>query len=122
MIETFFGSDALNSGKALLAALVIGFFFGFSLERAGFSSSRKLAGIFYFRDMTVLKVMFTALITAMIGLSYFVALGWVKPGSLFLMDTVYGAQIAGGLLFGVGFVMGGWLSGNGRRGPGGRQA
>ena len=111
MIETFFSSDLLNSGRALLATLVIGFFFGFALERAGFSSSRKLAGIFYFNDMTVLKVMFTALITAMLGLSYFVALGWIQPESIFLMDTIYGTQIAGGLLFGVGFVMGGWCPG-----------
>ncbi|HPO13913.1 MAG TPA: rhodanese-like domain-containing protein [Candidatus Hydrogenedentes bacterium] len=111
MIETYFGSDALDSGKALLAALVIGFLFGFSLERAGFSSSRKLAGIFYFTDMTVLKVMFTALITAMIGLSYCMALGWIRPESLFLMDTIYGAQIVGGLLFGLGFAMGGWCPG-----------
>ena len=41
------------------------------------TSSRKLAAIFYFRDMTVLKVMFTALITAMLGLSLVVTLGFV---------------------------------------------
>lgn len=111
MIDTFYSLDLLNSGKAFLAALVIGFFFGFALERAGFSSSKKLAGIFYFNDMTVLKVMFTALITAMLGLSYFVALGWIRLESVYEMDTVYGAQIAGGLLFGVGFVMGGWCPG-----------
>ncbi|HUW60922.1 MAG TPA: DUF6691 family protein [Candidatus Bathyarchaeia archaeon] len=70
-----------------------------------------MAGIFYFRDMTVLKVMFTALITAMLGLCYCLAFGWVRPESIFFMDTVYGAQIVGGLIFGVGFVMGGWCPG-----------
>jgi hypothetical protein len=44
---------------AQLAALAIGIAFGFALERGGFGSSRRLAGIFYFRDMTVLKVMFS---------------------------------------------------------------
>ena len=39
----------------------------FVLERAGFGSSRRLAGIFYFRDMAVLKVMFSGLVTAMLG-------------------------------------------------------
>ena len=68
MIETFFGRDALETPAAFVAALVIGMAFGFVLERAGFGSSRKLAGIFYLRDMTVLKVMFTAVITAMLGL------------------------------------------------------
>jgi len=49
-------------------ALLIGVAFGFVLERAGFGSSRRLAGIFYFRDMAVAKVMFSGLVTAMLGL------------------------------------------------------
>ncbi|MBM4091147.1 MAG: sulfurtransferase [Planctomycetes bacterium] len=95
----------------MFAALVIGMAFGFVLERAGFGSSRKLAGIFYFRDMTVLKVMFTAVITAMLGLSYAIALGWIDPDQVYALPTIYRAQILGGLLFGVGFVMSGWCPG-----------
>ena len=97
----------------MFAALVVGFAFGFVLERAGFGSSRKLAGIFYFKDMTVLKVMFTAVITAMLGLSYAFALGWIGPEQVYSLPTVYRAQIVGGLLFGVGFVMSGWCPGTG---------
>ncbi len=112
MIETFFGRDALGTPAAFVAALVIGLAFGFALERAGFGSSRKLAGIFYFRDMTVLKVMFTAVITAMLGLSFLVGLGWIDlAGQINLLPTRYAAQILGGLIFGVGFVMGGWCPG-----------
>lgn len=111
MIETFFGLGTLDSSKALVASAAIGFLFGFALEKAGFGSSRRLAGIFYFRDMAVLKVMFSALITAMLGLLYFRHMGWIGPDQLFFMPTVYGAQIAGGLLFGVGFAMGGWCPG-----------
>ena len=69
MISTFYGIDQLvtsPSAKTFLAAMAVGLLFGFALERAGFGSSRKLAGIFYFRDMTVLKVMFTGVITAML--------------------------------------------------------
>jgi hypothetical protein len=77
MIETFYGLDTLDTPKAFLVALLIGCAFGFSLEQAGFGSSRRLAGIFYFRDMTVLKVMFTAMVTAMLGLQYCLAMGWV---------------------------------------------
>ncbi len=111
MINTFYGLDSLDSPAAFLAALFIGFAFGFSLERAGFGSSRKLAGIFYFRDMTVLKVMFTAMVVAMIGLSYCVGMGWIRPDQVFFMPSAYGAQIVGGLLFGVGFAMSGWCPG-----------
>jgi thiosulfate/3-mercaptopyruvate sulfurtransferase len=113
MIETFFGTGALDSAQAFLAALVIGFFFGVCLEQAGFGSSRRLAGIFYFRDMAVLKVMFSALITAMLGLSYFLGMGWIALDQIYLMPTVYGAQIVGGLIFGIGFVMSGWCPGTG---------
>ncbi len=111
MINTFFSNGLLGTSAAFFAALVIGFLFGFVLERAGFGSSRTLAGIFYFRDMTVLKVMFTGVITTMIGLSYFLAFGILNPDSVYFMSTKYGAQIIGGLIFGIGFVMGGWCPG-----------
>jgi thiosulfate/3-mercaptopyruvate sulfurtransferase len=111
MTNTLYSLDALGTPLAFFLAAAIGVGFGFALERAGFSSSRRLAGVFYFTDMAVLKVMFTALITAMLGLSYLVALGWVQLENIFLMPTIYGAEIVGGLLFGVGFVMGGWCPG-----------
>ena len=112
MIETFYGSDTLNSPGALFIALVIGFFFGLALERAGFGSSRRLAGIFYFKDMAVLKVMFTALVTAMIGLSLCIGLGVIDPSTdIHFMKTYYGVYIIAGLMFGVGFAMSGWCPG-----------
>ena len=52
----------LTQGINLLIAFLIGIGFGFALEQAGFSSSRKLAGMFYGYDATVLKVFFTAAI------------------------------------------------------------
>ena len=62
--------------------------------------------------MTVLKVMFTGLVTAMLGLSLLVGLGWLDMQTqLNLLPTMYGAQIVGGLLFGVGFVVSGWCPG-----------
>ena len=111
MISTFFGMDALSSSAAMAAAFVIGLAFGFSLEQAGFGSSRRLAGMFYFRDMAVLKVMFTAVLVAMLGLQYAGGLGLIKEEQLFFMPTIYGAQIVGGLIFGAGFVMGAWCPG-----------
>jgi thiosulfate/3-mercaptopyruvate sulfurtransferase len=115
MISTYYGMDQLvtsPSAKTFLAAMVIGLLFGFALERAGFGSSRKLAGIFYFRDMTVLRVMFTALITAMLGISLLASLGWVDLESqIYVLPTHYGPQILGGLIFGLGFVLSGWCPG-----------
>ena len=111
MITTFFGQDGLGSSAAFVLSLLLGFGFGFALEQAGFGSSRRLAGIFYFRDMTVLRVMFTAMVTAMLGLQLALALGVVSAEQIYFLPTIYGAQIVGGLLFGVGFVLSSWCPG-----------
>ena len=111
MTNTLYSLDALGTPMGFFLALLIGFGFGFALERAGFSSSRRLAGLFYFTDMAVLKVMFSALITAMLGLCYLLALGWITPDQLFFLPTIYGAQIIGGLIFGLGWGMLGYCPG-----------
>ena len=96
MISTYFALDQLASPQAFFAALVVGLAFGFVLERAGFGSSRRLAGIFYFRDMTVLRVMFTALIFGMLGLLAFESLGLIESDQVYRMKSIYGAQAVGG--------------------------
>ncbi len=92
-------------------ALLIGVAFGFILESSGFSSSRKLAGVFYGYDFVVLKVFFTAAITAMIGLLYFDYLGWMDLSLIYINPTFLTSAIIGGVIMGVGFVMGGFCPG-----------
>lgn len=108
---TCFYSGTLNQPEGLLTATLIGLAFGFWLERAGFGSSRKLTSIFYFRDFAVLKVMFTAIVTAAIGLYFFSAAGMVNLEEVFQPATFLWPQLVGGLLFGVGFVVGGYCPG-----------
>lgn len=98
-------------GTSLVVAFVIGLMFGFVLERAGFSSSRKLALQFYFRDMTVLKVMFTAIVVAMVGLLYLNLADILDLSLVYLNPTFLWPQIAGGAIMGVGFVIGGYCPG-----------
>ncbi len=50
---------------AYFVYLLVGVAFGFTLESAGFGNSKKLAAQFYFKDLTVFKVMFTAILVAM---------------------------------------------------------
>ena len=92
-------------------AIFFGFGFGFVLERAGFGSSRKLAAQFYLRDMTVLKVMFTAIVTAMLGLTLLRAVGWIDYDNVYINPTFLWPQIVGGFIFGMGFVLGGYCPG-----------
>ena len=85
--------------------------FGWTLERAGFGRSDNLAAIFYGRDFRVLRVMFTAIATAMVGVYFLDLAGIVPISSIGILDTYLVAQLAGGLLVGFGFIVGGWCPG-----------
>jgi len=94
-------------------AFVIGIGFGFALEQAGFSSSRKLAGMFYGYDTAVLKVFFTAAIVALAGsqlLSYF---GLLNLNLIYVNPYYINATLVGGVIMGAGFIMGGFCPGTG---------
>src|SRR4030042_6537068 len=82
---------------------VIGFAFGFTLEMSGFGDSRKLAAQFYFTELTVLKVMFTAITVAMVLLFGAVGLGILDFGQVWVNPTYLASGLIGGLIMGVGF-------------------
>jgi uncharacterized protein len=101
----------LGYSTEMLLSVFVGMGFGFALERAGFGRSDNLAAVFYGRDFRVLRVMFSAIVTAMLGL-YFLDLFRIMPiSSIGLLDTYLWAQLVGGLLLGVGFIVGGWCPG-----------
>ncbi|HEX4944724.1 MAG TPA: DUF6691 family protein [Usitatibacteraceae bacterium] len=95
----------------LALAAVIGIGFGFFLEKAGFGSARKLMAVFYLYDMAVVKVMFTAIVTAMVGIFVLSTAGMLDLAELYIEPSNYPAAIIGGLVFGVGFVIGGYCPG-----------
>lgn len=111
MNAPFFKFDLFGNEFSLIVAVVIGIGFGFFLERAGFGSANKLAAQFYFRDLAVFKVMFTAIVTAMIGIFYLSWIGFVDLSLVYLTPTNLLPQVVGGLLLGVGFVIGGYCPG-----------
>ena len=95
----------------MITAFAIGIAFGFALERAGLGSAKKLIGQFYLTDFTVLKVMFSAIVTAMLGAFWLSRLGIVDLSTVFVPRTWLLPQLAGGLIFGVGFVVAGHCPG-----------
>jgi uncharacterized protein len=101
----------IGEGWDFLIAILIGIAFGFILEASGFSSSRNLAGVFYGYNFVVLRVFFTALIVAMVGLMYFDFLGWLDLSKIFILPTYLGPMIVGGIIMGFGFVIGGYCPG-----------
>ena len=79
-------------------ALLLGLGFGFCLERAGFGSARKLTAVFYLHDKSVVKVMFTAIVTTMAGLFLLSSAGLIALTDLYIEPTSYPAQLLGGLV------------------------
>src|SRR3990172_2288232 len=106
-LESFIAVSATNPWTYVVFGL-IGFAFGFTLEMSGFGNSRKLAAQFYFTEMTVLKVMFTAIVTAMVLLFGAVSLGLLDFGQVWVNPTYLSSGILGGLIMGVGFIVGGF--------------
>lgn len=101
----------INPDLNLFFAFVIGLGFGYVLEQGGFSNSRKLAGVFYGYDFVVLRVFFTAAITALLGIQLFGYLGWLEVDMLYINPTYLWSIIAGGVIIGFGFILGGFCPG-----------
>jgi hypothetical protein len=107
-------TNGIISGSTnFLLAFLIGVGFGFVLESSGFSSSRKLAGVFYGYDTVVLKVFFTGAITAMLGLQFLSLFGWIDLDLVYINPTYMTSAIIGGIIMGAGFILGGFCPGTG---------
>lgn len=101
----------MSHGTEMVLAVLIGMGFGFVLERAGFGRADNLAAIFYGRDFRVMRVMFTAIVTAMIGVYFLDLIGFMPIGEIGLLPTYFLPQLVGGLLLGAGFIIGGYCPG-----------
>lgn len=102
---------AVGHSGVLIISLIIGFFFGFILESAGFGDSRKLAGQFYFSENTVLKVMFTAIVVTALLLGFSSAFGFINLDGIYVNTTFLKSGILGGFIMGIGFIIGGYCPG-----------
>lgn len=104
-------TQVLSNVAAFFVFLTIGFGFGYVLESAGFGNSEKLAGQFYFKDLTVLKVMFGAIIVAMVLIFGASAVGLLDYNLIWVNPTYLWPGIVGGLIMGFGFIIGGFCPG-----------
>ncbi|MBK7227848.1 MAG: YeeE/YedE family protein [Ignavibacteriales bacterium] len=111
MNAPFFKFEYFNTDVSLIIAFAIGIAFGIALEKGGFGRATILASQFYFTNMRVLKVMFTAIVTAMLGLYFFSVIGFVDLSLVYLTQTNMLPMVVGGLVAGVGFVIGGYCPG-----------
>jgi len=103
--------DIISNEFNFVIAILIGIAFGYILEQAGFSSSKKLVGLFYGYDFTVLRVFFTAGITAMMGVIALSHFGLLDLNIVYINPTFLRSALVGGLIMGLGFVIGGFCPG-----------
>jgi uncharacterized protein len=92
----------------LVQAVIFGLVFGFLLQKGGVAKFDILIGVLLLEDFTVVKVMLTAVIVGMVGVYVLHRAGLVQ---LQINETVYGANILGGLIFGIGFGLLGYCPG-----------
>ncbi|HEV2720752.1 MAG TPA: YeeE/YedE thiosulfate transporter family protein [Thermoanaerobaculia bacterium] len=114
MTFPFTALSAAARQEGLIVAVLIGIAFGFVLERAGFGRADNLAAQFYLRDMRVFKVMFSAIVTAMLGLVTAAGLGLTNLREIsesIASFTFIGPMLVGGFVLGVGFIVSGYCPG-----------
>ncbi len=105
--------DAFGYFSGLFLGTLIGIGFGFVLERAGFGRARNLAAQFYLTDTRVLKVMFSAIVTALVGMALLSGVGLLDLSRITVPETFLWPQLVGGLLLGAGFIVSGYCPGTG---------
>ncbi len=113
MILPLFPNGVFGTYTGYLIGTLIGIAFGFVLERAGFGRARNLAAQFYLTDTRVLKVMFSAIVTAMAGMALLSGAGLLDFSKITVPETFLWPQLVGGLLLGVGFIVSGYCPGTG---------
>jgi uncharacterized membrane protein YedE/YeeE len=101
----------ITASQNLMLAFSLGIGFGFVLQRSGFTDSRKIAGIFYLRDLDVPVIMFSAIVTGMLGFWGLVALDLIDLSQFYFVPTYILPMVAGGFLMGIGMVTGGYCPG-----------
>lgn len=89
-----------------LIALVLGIFFGLSLNKAGLTRYNKIVNVFRFTDLAVLKFMMTAIAVSMAGLYTLRGLGWITFPNV--PATYIVGNLIGGLIFGIGMALVGY--------------
>lgn len=97
-----------TSPAQLLLGFAFGVAFGFLLQKGGVAKYHVLMGVLVLEDFTVVKVMLTAVLVGMGGIYVMHRGGMI---ALELPVTQYGANIIGGLVFGIGFGLSAYCPG-----------
>lgn len=92
----------------LLLGIIAGVIFGLLLQKAQVLRFEKQVGFLCFKDMTIIKFMLSAIIVGMVGMHLLSQFGMIE---LSIKATNVGAQLIGGILFGIGWAIAGYCPG-----------
>ncbi|BCS32971.1 hypothetical protein TBR22_A21950 [Luteitalea sp. TBR-22] len=98
-----FDAGVFAAGRVLLAGAFTGLVFGFILQKAGMTRSINILRQFLLEDFTMVKVMVTAIVVGGVGVLGLHQAGLVT--TLHVKATLLGANVLGGVLFGVGMAV-----------------
>ena len=108
MVAPFFKLGYIGYPGMILVGLIVGLIFGYILQSVGMGNSRKISAVFYGEDWAVMRIMFSAVVTAMLLTFLFYYLGILDISLVQLSGLNLTGQVVGGLLLGAGMVMGGY--------------
>lgn len=85
-----------------LIAIGAGLFFGFLLQRSQVICYDRQLEALLVEDLTVLKFMLSAMVTAMVGIQFLSSIGVI---TLSTDPSILGGNVIGGLIFGAGWAL-----------------
>jgi hypothetical protein len=99
-----------------MSGILVGFAFGWLLQKARLGRYETVVNVFRFTDLTVVKFLLSALLVSMLGVQTLESLGLacVVP----IARTYLAGNLAGGLLFGAAMALTGFCPGTAAAGAG----
>lgn len=93
----------------VFAALFFGLLFGFLLQKGGVAQFDVIVGQLLLKDFTVMKIIFTAVVSGSIGIYTMAAFGMIPAFHLSKIPLLF--TLMGGMVFGVGMSLTGYCPG-----------
>lgn len=97
---------------SILLAIIIGFLFGFILQKVGASNPEKIIGMLRLKDFSLMKTIIFAIGLSNILLFILLSLGIVNVGHLSVKAAYVGVIVGGGIM-GLGWAISGFCPGTG---------